>query len=307
MDESKSCIGETMKKWIARFGFFLLVFSFIGLIIGVSLWVSLPSKEEIKGCLTTAMYEVELCPGSANYVRLSGISNHLKKAVVAAEDSLFYQHQGFDWEAIQSSFEKNLVEGRYVRGGSTITQQLAKNMFLSKNKSLWRKFREALITQEIESVLKKNEILERYLNVVQFGKNLFGVKNAAKFYFKKHPSELNLNESLFLVFLLPSPEKYSHSYFRKELTTFARKRMKTLLNSMFKTGKISEGEYQEAVGQLSYFPGPVPQSVAVEAVEGEGETAEDGVSVSDIISKIKGENGDVPTLEQLESEAVEEN
>lgn len=298
-----------MKKWIARFGFFLLLFSFIGLIIGVSLWVSLPSKEEIKGCLTTAMYEVKLCPGSSTYVKLSAISNHLKKAVVAAEDSLFYQHKGFDWEAIQSSFEKNLVEGRYARGGSTITQQLAKNMFLSKNKSLWRKFREALITQEIESVLKKNEILERYLNVVQFGKNLFGVKNAAKFYFKKHPSELNLNESIFLVFLLPSPEKYSHSYFRKELTAFARKRMKTLLTSMFKTGKVSEGEYQDAVAQLSYFPGPIPepQPVALDPVESEGEESEDGPSVSDIISKINDESDDVPTLEQLESEAVEEN
>ena len=298
-----------MKKWIARFGFFLLLFSFVGLIIGVSLWVSIPSKEEIKGCLTTAMYEVKLCPGSSNYVKLSGISNHLKKAVVAAEDSLFYQHKGFDWEAIQSSFEKNLAEGRYARGGSTITQQLAKNMFLSKNKSLWRKFREALITKEIESVLKKNEILERYLNVVQFGKNLFGVKNAAKFYFKKHPSELNLNESVFLVFLLPSPEKYSHSYFRKELTAFARKRMRALLTSMFKTGKVAESEYQEALAQLAYFPGAMPEPVAVEETPDlEGGATEDSI-VSDILSKISddSENDNVPTLEQLESEAVEEN
>lgn len=297
-----------MKKWIARFGFFLFLFSFIGLIIGVSLWVSIPSKEEIKGCITTAMYEVKLCPGSSNYVKLSGISNHIKKAVVAAEDSLFYQHKGFDWEAIQISFEKNLAEGRYVRGGSTITQQLAKNMFLSKNKSLWRKFREALITKEIESVLKKNEILERYLNVVQFGKKLFGVKNAAKFYFKKHPSELNLNESVFLVFLLPSPEKYSHSYFRKELTAFARKRMRALLTSMFKTGKVPEAEYQEAIAQLAYFPGAMPEPVAMEHLESEEGTREDSI-VSDILSKINddSDNSNVPTLEQLESEVVEDN
>jgi monofunctional biosynthetic peptidoglycan transglycosylase len=285
-----------MKKWIARFGFFLLVFSFIGLIVGISLWVSIPSKEEIRGCLTTAMFEVKLCPGSSTYVKLSGISNHLKKAVIAAEDSLFYQHKGFDWEAIQSSFEKNLAEGRYVRGGSTITQQLAKNMFLSRNKSLWRKFREALITKEIENTLKKNEILERYLNVVQFGKNLFGVKNAAKFYFKKNPSELSLNESIFLVFLLPSPEKYSHSFFRKELTTFARKRMKTLLNNMIKTGKVSEAEFQEALAHLSYFPGSEPfQS-----------TAEDSLS-SDKQKNTQEESMNVPTLEQLESEPTEEN
>jgi len=295
-----------MKKWIARFGFFLLLISFVGLIIGVSLWASLPSPEEIKGCITTTMFEVKLCPGSSSYVKLGGISNHLKKAVVAAEDSLFYQHKGFDWEAIQSSFEKNLTEGRYVRGGSTITQQLAKNMFLSKNKSMWRKFREALITKDIESTLKKGEILERYLNVVQFGKNLFGVKNASRFYFKKSPSELNLNESIFLVFLLPSPEKYSHSYFRKELTNFARKRMKTLLNIMFRTGKVSEGEYQEAVAQLAYFPGPTPEPLMPDPFLSE-DAGDEGVISSEMNNKLNEEMENVPTLEQLESESPEEN
>lgn len=273
-----------MKKWIRRFWFAVLVFSFIGLILGGALWLSLPSAADVKGCITTTMFEVKLCPGSSSYVKLNAISGYLKKAVIAAEDSHFYQHNGFDWEAIQYSFEKNLEEGRYVRGGSTITQQLAKNMFLSKNKSLWRKFREALITQEIEKNLKKNEILERYLNVVQFGKNIFGVKRAAQFYFKKHPSELNLNESVFLVFLLPSPEKYSYSFFRKELTAFARRRMRALLNSLYKTGKVSEGEYREAVDQLAYFPGAPPEP---EPVEQESEI--------------------VPTLDQLETAPIDEN
>jgi monofunctional biosynthetic peptidoglycan transglycosylase len=231
------------------------------------------------------MFEVKLCPGSSSYVKLSGVSGHLKRAVIAAEDAHFYQHNGFDWEAIQYSFEKNLAEGKYVRGGSTITQQLAKNMFLSKNKTLWRKFREALITKEIEKTLKKNEILERYFNVVQFGKNIFGVKRAAQFYFKKHPSELSLNESVFLVFLLPSPEKYSHSYFRKELTNFARRRMKTLLNSLFKTGKVSEGDYREAIDQLAYFPGTPPELEPV----------------------VEEPTDEVPTIDQLENSPVEEN
>lgn len=290
-----------MKIWIARFGFVLLVFSFIGLVFGVGLWASLPSKDEIRGCMTTTMFEVKLCPGSGNYVKLSAISGHLKKAVVAAEDSLFYQHNGFDWESIQYSFEKNWREGRYVRGGSTITQQLAKNMFLSKQKSLWRKFKEALITKEIEETLKKNEILERYLNVVQFGKGIFGVKQASQFYFKKHPSQLSLNESVFLVFLLPSPEKYSHSFFRKELTSFARKRMKTLLFSLYKSGKVAEPEYQSAINELGYFPGsmPPPEPVAVENPEG-GDQSTKAIEVN-------GDLGPVPTLDQLENEPVEEN
>lgn len=274
-----------MKKWFKRFVFVVFVLSFLGLVLGVSLWLSLPSAEEIRGCMTTAMYEVKLCPGSSSYVKINGISNHLKRALIAAEDAHFYQHNGFDWEAIQSSFEKNLAEGKYVRGGSTITQQLAKNLFLSKNKTLWRKFREALITKEIEKTLKKNEILERYLNVVQFGKDIFGVKRASQFYFKKHPSELSLNESVFLVFLLPSPEKYSHSFFRKELTNFARRRMKTLLSSLYKTGRVSEGDFREAIDQLAYFPGapPEPEPTTDEATN------------------------DVPTLDQLENSPVEEN
>lgn len=302
-----------MKKWLARFGFFLSLFSFIGFVIGVSLWLSIPSKEEIQGCIITTMFEIKLCPGSANYVKLSGIAQHLKKAVVVAEDSLFYQHKGFDWEAIQMSFEKNLAEGRYVRGGSTITQQLAKNMFLSKKKSLWRKFREALITNEIEKTLKKNEILERYLNIVQFGKNIFGVKSASRFYFKKHPSELTLNESVFLVFLLPSPEKYSHSFFRKELTAFARKRMKALLNSMYKTGKVSSSEYQESVAQLSYFPGAVPQPIISDAeTEFEDPLMSDEDGATDGFSKeeqtdLLEDMETIPTLEQLERESIEEN
>jgi monofunctional biosynthetic peptidoglycan transglycosylase len=285
LDVTAGFIEEVMKKWFRRFWFGVLVLSFVGLIFGVSLWVSLPSEEEIRGCITTAMFEVKLCPGSSHYVKLSGVSNHLKKAVIAAEDSHFFQHNGFDWEAIQYSFEKNLAEGRYVRGGSTITQQLAKNMFLSKNKTLWRKFREALITKEIEASLKKNEILERYFNVVQFGKNIFGVKRAAQFYFKKHPSELSLNESVFLVFLLPSPEKYSRSFFRKELTSFARRRMKTLLNSLYKTGKVNELDYHEAVDQLAYFPGTPPEPEPVAENLGDEEL----------------------TLDQLESSPVEEN
>lgn len=293
-----------MKKWIARISFFVSVLSFLGIVFGVSLWLSLPNADEIRGCLTTKMFEVKLCPGSANYVKLNSISGYLKKVVIAAEDSLFYQHNGFDWQAIQNSFEKNISEGRYARGGSTITQQLAKNMFLSKQKSLWRKFKEALITKEIEKTLKKNEILERYLNVIQFGKNIFGVKKASQFYFKKHPSQLTLNESVFLVFLLPSPEKYSHSFFRKELTHFARKRMKTLLGILYRTGKISEAEYGQSIEELSYFPGAIPIPVPIEDVIAE-EELEKGIELSD--QSIELEKEEIPTIDQLENEPIEEN
>ena len=291
-----------MKKWFRRFWFIVVVFSFMGVVFGVSLWASLPSPEQIRGCLTTTMFEVKLCPGSPSYVKLNGISGSLKRAVIAAEDAHFYDHKGFDWQSIQSSFEKNLEEGRYVRGGSTITQQLAKNMFLSRHKTIWRKMREALITQEIERTLSKNEILERYLNVVQFGKSIFGVKSAAKFYFKKHPSQLTLNESVFLVFLLPSPEKYSHSFFRKELTSFARRRMKTLLNSLYKTGKVGEGEYRDAVDQLAYFPGAPPEPEPVVEDPLIEEILADQPPLQD-----EKPSEPAPTLDELENMTIEEN
>ncbi len=185
----------------------------------------IPSDKEIRGCLTTKLYKVYLCPGSNDYIRLNHISSYMQKTVVLTEDSNFWNHKGFDLQEMQNSLKSNLEKGKYARGGSTITQQLSKNLFLSKDKTLVRKFLEAIITVRIEKTLNKKEILERYLNVVQFGKDLFGIKKAAQFYFKKSPENLDLVESAFLTFLLPNPEVYSKSFFKKQLTPFAQKRL----------------------------------------------------------------------------------
>ncbi len=243
-----------MRKFFAKFFLISFLISFIFSLVIFWVWLTLPSAKEIKGCMITSMYQVNLCPTSGQYVKLSQISPFVKKAVLASEDSLFYNHKGFDWESLQKTVEHDLKKGKFARGGSTITQQLAKNLFLSKDKTLWRKFKEAWITVRIEENLTKSEILEKYLNVVQFGKNIFGVKKASQFYFKKHPSQLTLNESAFLAFLLPSPEKYSISFFRKELTRFARKRMKTIITGLYKAHSINEGVYTEAISSLDYFP-----------------------------------------------------
>ena len=130
---------------------------------------------------------------------------------------------------------------------------LAKNMFLSKNKNFARKGVEALVTVKIEDTLTKREILERYLNVVQFGKNIFGIKAAARFYFKKHPSQLNATEAAFLAMMLPNPEKYSQSFFRKDLTKFARRRVTRILKNMYRFGRIDAGTYHSAIGNIDYF------------------------------------------------------
>jgi len=229
--------------------FATLLFSF-ALLWGLS---QIPSDKQIKGCMTTKMYKVSLCPGSNGYAKLSNISQYLQKSVVLTEDSTFWAHQGFDLQEMQNSLKSNLEKGRYVRGGSTITQQLAKNLFLSKEKTLTRKLLEAVITVRLEKTLSKKEILERYLNVVQFGKDIFGVKQAAQFYFKKSPGNLSLVESAFLTFLLPSPEVYSKSFYKKRLTPFGQKRLSTIIDRLYQYERVSESEYLNAKAELEYF------------------------------------------------------
>src|ERR1017187_2435842 len=116
------------------------------------------------------------------WVPYQKISDHLKRAVVAAEDDKFVDHEGFDWEGMQKALEKNQKKGKVVAGGSTISQQLAKNLFLSASKTPWRKAQEAAITVMIETLWDKRRILEVYLNVVEWGEGLFGANAAAKRY-----------------------------------------------------------------------------------------------------------------------------
>ena len=232
---------------------FFLIWLFACFVVLAAFWIWFPSEAQIKGCMTTNMFKVELCPTSKNYVPLSQISKNIQNAVILTEDSGFYQHHGFDEEGIQHCYEKLKETHRIVCGGSTITQQLAKNMFLSRDKNFLRKGVEALITMRIEKTLTKKEILEKYLNVVQFGKNIFGVKQASQFYFKKAPSQLNATEAAFLAMVLPNPEKYSQSYFRQDLTRFARKRVTQIVKNMHRFGRLDEGSYNEALSNVDYF------------------------------------------------------
>ncbi|MFM6927627.1 MAG: transglycosylase domain-containing protein [Bdellovibrio sp.] len=220
------------------------------------LWSRLPSEKEIKGCLITTMYQVNLCPGSKEYTPLKQISPFLQKTIVLTEDSNFFNHHGFEWDVIEKNFREGWETGVYKRGGSTISQQLAKNMFLNKDRTFLRKGLEAIITDRIEKTLTKKEILERYLNVVEFGKDVYGVKKAASFYFKKSPAELDVVESAFLAMVLPNPVKYSSSYFKKELTPFARKRLSTIVENLYRYQRISQADYETAMIKIQNFLGP---------------------------------------------------
>ncbi len=142
------------------------------------------------------------------WVPLKRISSHLQHAVIAAEDSSFFIHEGFDWEGIRDAALYNLEAGELKRGGSTITQQLAKNLYLSSERSLFRKAREALITRSLERHLTKERILELYLNVAEWGRGVYGAEAAARHHFGKPADELTLDEAAWLAAMLPSPQRY---------------------------------------------------------------------------------------------------
>ena len=142
------------------------------------------------------------------WVAYARISPYLKRAVVAAEDAKFVDHEGFDWEAIEKAVEKNRQRKHVVVGGSTISQQLAKNLFLSGARTPWRKGQEALITVMIEHVMDKRRILEIYLNVIEWGDGVFGAEAAARHYFGTSAAALGPEASARLAAMVPNPRFY---------------------------------------------------------------------------------------------------
>ncbi len=136
------------------------------------------------------------------------ISTQLKRAIVAAEDAKFLSHEGFDWEGIQQAYEKNTRRGRIVAGGSTISQQLAKNLFLTRARTPWRKGEEALITVMLETALDKRRILELYLNLIEWGDRTFGAEAAARRHFGTGAANLGAEQAARLAAMVPNPRYY---------------------------------------------------------------------------------------------------
>jgi monofunctional glycosyltransferase len=142
------------------------------------------------------------------WVDYKKISPNLKRALIAAEDAKFVDHEGFDWEGIQKAYEKNLKKGKVVAGGSTISQQLAKNLFLSTKRTPWRKAEEAMITVMLEATMSKRRIFEIYLNVIEWGNGIFGAEAAAKYYYHTSAKNLNAQQAAMLAAMVPNPRYY---------------------------------------------------------------------------------------------------
>ena len=143
------------------------------------------------------------------WVKYERISSHLKRAVLVAEDSAFWKHDGIDYEQLKESVEVNLARGEFVRGASTITQQLAKNLYLSPSKNPLRKLRELLIARRMEAELSKRRILEIYLNVIEWGDGIYGAEAAARTYFRKSAADLGPQDSALLAASIRNPRVYS--------------------------------------------------------------------------------------------------
>ena len=142
------------------------------------------------------------------WVNYNQISINIKQAVIAAEDAKFIDHEGFDWEGIEKAYEKNKRRKKIVAGGSTISQQLAKNLFLSNQRTPWRKAEETIITLMLETILSKQRILEIYLNVIEWGNNVYGIEAASLRYFSFHAKDLNSFQSAKLASMIPNPKYY---------------------------------------------------------------------------------------------------
>lgn len=145
------------------------------------------------------------------WVPYAKISVHLKRAILVAEDDKFVDHEGFDWDGIQKALEKNQRKGKVVAGGSTITQQLAKNLFLSGERSLFRKGEEAIITVMIEGMMDKERILEIYLNVIEWGEGVFGAEAAARHYYGVGANQLSAEQAARLAAMVTRPQFYDRN------------------------------------------------------------------------------------------------
>jgi len=207
----KWCLSH---KWIA-------VLSLVGLVL-IAEFLTLPSFREIDRLSSvnpqiTALMKERAGEAAAKrkpyaihceWVPLSRISDDLQHAIIVGEDGTFFEHEGVDWYEMKEAIKKDIARGKIVRGGSTITQQLAKNLFLSTSRGPSRKIKELFITWRMESELSKERILEIYLNCIEWGDGIFGAEAASETYFRKHASDLSRDEAARLAAVIPSPLKH---------------------------------------------------------------------------------------------------
>ncbi|MBI5584747.1 MAG: monofunctional biosynthetic peptidoglycan transglycosylase, partial [Deltaproteobacteria bacterium] len=203
------------------------------------------------------------------WVPLSRISPYLIKAVAIAEDDKFYKHEGFDFKAIQKAVERNIQAGKFKVGGSTISQQLAKNLYLTSSKNPVRKIKETILTWRLERALSKKRIMELYLNVVEWGEGVFGAEMAARTWYGKPASALGPEEAARLAVVLPNPRKYNP----RSSSRYVANRSQIIYNIMVRRGiviPVYEEIMAPASPEIPSGPTPAPAAPEPEGPAGEG-------------------------------------
>jgi len=188
---------------------------------------------------------ISVSPENPYFTPLNQISDYLKNSVLISEDGNFFSHEGFNEEAFRQSIATNIKERRFARGGSTITMQLVKNVFLGRNKTIARKAEEALIVWLIErnNLVSKERMFEVYLNIIEWGPGIYGIGEAARFYFDKKPAELSLAESIFLASIIPHPKYFKYSFDSAAvLKPFISSFYRIVANHLVKKEKITQQE-----------------------------------------------------------------
>ena len=223
--------------------------------------------------------EVVLKPSPpAHWTPLSSIPKSVQGAILVSEDWAFYQHPGYDEKQIHEAIRESLEAGKLTRGASTITQQVVRNIYLSKEKSLIRKARELWLATKIEKVLGKKRILELYLNIAEWDEGVFGVGEASLHYFGKPPAQLRAKEAAFLAMLLPSPKRYSISYRKGELTPYARRIIRSVLNKMVMAQYLSSEERDQEWATPLPFEKKSDLTIPKEGAESPSSDEEEGQS-----------------------------
>ena len=183
-------------------------------------------------------------PGSRGWTPLRRVSEWMAKVLTTTEDGTFYRHQGLAFFAIRDAFVQNLERGRFYRGASTLTQQLVKNLFLIREKTVARKLQEMFLAWHMDRHMTKKEILALYVNVVEFGPRIYGIRKAAKYYFDKVPADLDPLECAFLASMLPNPKRYHYQFRRGEVTEAWRIALRRTLEVMVKRKKMTRRQLE---------------------------------------------------------------
>jgi len=235
-----------MKKLLALAALFILA------VTGYIVWTafSLPDVSTLirTNPKTTALMEQRAAENKTTLQPLNGwtpynrISVYLRNAVVVSEDSAFFQHEGFDWTQIKESVRRDWKDKRFSRGASTITQQLAKNLFLSTSRNPLRKIQEFFIAQRLERELTKTRIFEIYLNVIEWGDSTYGIHAASNRYFGKAPGELLPEEAAVLAAMIPNPRRYTPA----RNHAFLEKRKNEILDRMVQWNYLSRSDFESA-------------------------------------------------------------